>query len=273
VQSVPIVSSGGLTVAITDLLRFRELIGMLIARDLKVRYKRSVLGMFWSLLNPLLQMAVYSFVFSTVMNIGIPAYPIFLLSGLLPWTLFSTSVSMAAGTLIANASLIRKVSVPQAVYPLALVGSKLVDLVLSLVPLLLLCIVYHRPPAWSWLFLPAAIVLVSAFSAGVALAISSLTVFFRDIKHLIDIFLQVWFYLTPVLYTYDSLAHIHNKLILLGLRLNPATPIVRCFQDCLYDGRFPPLSTIGLATLCSVVVLAIGMTLFMRAESRHIHYL
>jgi lipopolysaccharide transport system permease protein len=273
VPTAAIAPREGASFALAEVLRFRELIAMLVARDLKVRYKRSVLGMLWSLLNPLLQMVVYSFVFSTIMRLGVAAYPIFLLSGLLPWTMFSTSVSLAAGCLLSNASLIRKVAVPQLVYPLALVGSKLVDLLLSLIPLILLAIFYGRPPGLSWLFLPVAIVFVAAFSAGISFLVSSLTVFFRDMKHLIDIFLQIWFYLTPVIYTYDQLTHIGQPWVLLALRLNPATPIVRCFQQCLYEGRFPPASTIGLAAASATVVLVAGLTLFLRAEPRHIHYL
>jgi lipopolysaccharide transport system permease protein len=268
--AVPGQSSGN---AIAEVYRFRELIAMLVSRDLKVRYKRSVLGMFWSLLNPLLQMAVYSFVFSTIMRVGVPAYPMFLLAGLLPWSLFSTSVSMAAGCLIANAGLIRKVAVPQSVYPLALVGSKLVDLVLSLVPLTLLAFWYGRPPSLSWLFLPLAILFVVAFAAGVSFFISSLTVFFRDVKHLIDIFLQIWFYLTPVIYTYASLERIGNRFILFGLRINPATPIVRCFQVCIYERHFPDAATVATAAIFAFGSLGIGLALFMRNEPRHIHYL
>jgi ABC-type polysaccharide/polyol phosphate export permease len=259
--------------SLRSVYRFRELVALLVSRDLKVRYKRSALGMLWSLLNPLLQMAVYSFVFSVIMKVGIAAYPIFLLAGLLPWTLFSTSVSMAAGCLIANASLIRKVAVPQAVYPLALVGSKLVDLLLSIVPLTLIAIWLGRPPSLSWLFLPVAILAVVAFSVGVSLAISSLTVFFRDIKHLIDILLQVWFYLTPVLYTYESIGHLGNRWVTLALRINPAAPIVRCFQICLYEGRFPDPATTGAALLWAFGTLFLGYLLFLRDEPRHILYL
>jgi ABC-type polysaccharide/polyol phosphate export permease len=259
--------------ALGQIYRYRELVAMLVTRDLKVRYKRSILGMFWSLLNPLLQMAVYSFVFSTIMRVGIPAYPVFLLSGLLPWTLFATSVSMAAGCLIANASLIRKVAVPQAVYPLALVGSKLVDLLLSLVPLTLIAIWLGRPPSLSWLFLPVAILAVAAFAAGVSLLVSSLTVFFRDIKHLIDILLQVWFYLTPVIYTYESLGNLPNRWIATALRINPAAPIVRCFQICLYEGRFPDATTAAVALLFGFGTLLLGLLVFLRDEPRHILYL
>jgi ABC-type polysaccharide/polyol phosphate export permease len=259
--------------ALGQVYRYRELVAMLVARDLKVRYKRSVLGMLWSLLNPLLQMAVYSFVFSIIMRVGIPDYPIFLLAGLLPWTLFSTSVSMAAGCLIANASLIRKVAVPQAVYPLALVGSKLVDLLLSLVPLTLISFWFGRPPTLSWLYLPIAILTVATFAAGVCFLVSSLTVFFRDIKHLIDIFLQVWFYLTPVIYTYESLGNLRNRWILMALRINPVAPIVRCFQICLYEGRFPDASTVGLSLFFAFGTLLLGLFVFLRDEPRHILYL
>lgn len=260
-------------VALSQLYRFRELVGMLVARDLKVRYKRSVLGMFWSLLNPLMQMAVYSFVFSTVLKVGTEAYPVFLLSGLLPWGLFVGSVSGSAGSLLSNAGLIRKVQVPQAVYPLSIVGSKFVDLALSLIPLTLLSFYYGKYPAPSWLFVLPAAVFMLALSAGFSLAISSLTVFFRDTKHLIDIVLQIWFYLTPILYPYDALERIPNRLIPYLLKANPATPVIRCFQTAIYEGRFPDTHTVALAALYSFGALFLGMFAFLRVEHRHIHYL
>jgi lipopolysaccharide transport system permease protein len=112
-----------------------------------------------------------------------------------------------------------------------------------------------------------------AFSAGVSFAVSSATVFFRDIKHLIDILLQVWFYLTPVLYTYEQISQVDNGAIALALRINPAAPIVRCFQMCIYEGRFPDPGTAALALFCGAGTLFLGLALFARQEPRHILYL
>jgi ABC-type polysaccharide/polyol phosphate export permease len=257
---------------LAELWRFRDLVALLVQRDLKVRYKRSVLGMGWTLLNPLLQMVVYTLVFSTIMRVGVPRFPLFLLAGLLPWTLISVSIVGSAHSLLANQGLIRKVSVPQMVYPLAVVASKLVDLVLSLLPLAVIAIVLGSPPTLAWIFVVPAVVLATAFSAGLALLFSSLTVFYRDMRHLIDILIQVWFYLTPVLYPASYLEKLPYPSLRWVLAANPATPIVRCFQVPLYEGVAPSPSLLGSAALSAALVLAIGALVFTRREAEHIHH-
>jgi lipopolysaccharide transport system permease protein len=256
---------------VADVLRFRELIILLVSRDLKVRYKRSILGMLWTLLNPLLQMIVYTVVFSRIMRIGVPNYPIFLLSGLLPWTLLSVGTTGSAFSLLNNQALIRKVAVPQAVYPIAVVASKLVDLCLSLVPLAILAAVLGVTPGLPWLMLPVAVLLAAMLTTGLALVFSSMTVFFRDTRHLIDIFFQVWFYLTPVLYPLAFLERIPGRWSGL-LALNPATPVVRIFQAIIYEQRLPDARTATAAALIAVVALVAGAIVFERAEPLHIHY-
>ncbi len=255
-----------------ELYRFRELVLMLVQRDLKVRYKRSVLGMAWTLLNPLLQMAVYTLVFSTIMKVGVPRFPLFLLAGLLPWTLISVGAIGSSVSLINNQGLIRKVAVPQAVYPLAVVGSKLVDLVLSFVPLAVIAALLGQPPGPTWLFMPVALLLVTVFSAGLALLFSSLTVFFRDVRHLIDILFQVWFYLTPVLYPHEFLEKLPYPWVKNVLLLNPAAYVVRCFQLPIHEGRVPDATTVGLAALSAVASIVVGFAVFLNSEQRHIHH-
>jgi ABC-type polysaccharide/polyol phosphate export permease len=258
--------------SVGSLWRFRELLALLVSRDLKVRYKRSFLGMFWTLLNPLLQMVVYTLVFSTIMRVQIPAFPVFLLAGLLPWTLISVSATSSAHSLLSNQGLIRKVAVPQAVWPLAVVGSKLVDLLFSLLPLALLAAALGRAPGVWWLALVPGLVCAVAFTAGLSLLFSSLTVFFRDVRHLVDILFQVWFYLTPVLYPQSYLENIGSPALRQLLSLNPARPIVAVFQEVIYEQRFPSGSTLGLAALCAFGTLAIGWSVFRRGQDRHIHY-
>jgi lipopolysaccharide transport system permease protein len=255
-----------------ELFRFRELLALLVARDLKVRYKRSVLGMFWTLLNPLLQMGVYTLVFSVIMRIDVERYPVFLLSGLLPWSLVSVGVSAASQSLLGNQGLIRKVAVPQAVYPLAVIGSKATDLVLSLPALALLSTALGRPPGVSWLFLPVAVLIAASFAAGLALLLASVTVFFRDMRHLVDLLFQVWFYLTPVFYPASFFEKVGLRPLRLALAANPAAPIVRLFQEAVYEARLPAASTIAAAALVAVVSLAFGASVFARCEDRHIHY-
>jgi ABC-type polysaccharide/polyol phosphate export permease len=255
-----------------ELYKFRELVSLLIERDLKVRYKRSVLGMFWTLLNPLLQMAVYTLVFRTIMRVNVQAFPVFLLSGLLPWSFISISATSSAHSLLSNQGLIRKVAVPQAVYPLSVVGSKLVDLVLSLVPLALLAAAMHRAPGLPWLALPAVLVFALMFTTGLSLVFSSLMVFFRDIRHLIDILFQVWFYLTPVIYPQSYFENLPYPWMRTMLQLNPAVPIVRCFQDIIYDQRLPDPHVLGLAAFFGMASLSVGFWAFQRLQHRHIHY-
>jgi ABC-type polysaccharide/polyol phosphate export permease len=257
---------------VSDLWRFRELITLLVQRDLKVRYKRSVLGMGWTLLNPLLQMLVYTLVFSTIMKVGVPHFPVFLLSGLLPWTLVSVSITGSAHCLLNNQGLIRKVAVPQMVYPLAVVASKVVDLLLSLAPFAVLAVALGRPPTVEWLYLVPALVIATVFSVGLALLFSSLTVFYRDMRHLIDILIQVWFYVTPVLYPLEFLDKLPYPWMRTLLLANPGTPIIRCFQVPLYEGRAPSAGVLGGATLSAVLVLALGLTFFLRHEDEHIHH-
>lgn len=259
--------------AAADVWRFRELLALLVLRDLKVRYKRSVLGMVWTLLNPLLQMVVYTLVFSTILRIGVPDYPLFVLCGLLPWSLLAVGTTGASTALVGNQSLIRKVAVPQAVYPLAVVGSKLADALLSIPALALLALATGRPPGASWAWLPLALACAAAFTAGLALLLSSATVFFRDLRHLVELLFQVWFYVTPVFYPASFLEQLPVPALRAVLAANPAAPIVRLFQESVYEGRSPGASTVAFAVLAALVSLAAGGAVFTRFEHGHIHHL
>ena len=257
---------------LAQLWRHRELIALLVERDLKVRYKRSVLGMGWTLLNPLLQMLVYTLVFSNIMRIGVPQFPVFLLSGLLPWSLISISITGASPSLLNNQGLIRKVAVPQMVYPMAVVASKLVDFVLSLAPLAVIAAALGRAPGVPWLALAPAVLLAALFATGLALLFSSLTVFYRDMRHLTDILIQVWFYMTPVIYPADLVSQLPHAWMRAVLLANPATPVVRLFQVAIYERHFPPAALFGAASAAAALVLALGVAVFVRHEDEHIHH-
>ncbi len=256
---------------VSALWRARELLALLVARDLKARYKRSVLGLVWTLLGPLLQMAVYTLVFSAIVRVRVPAYAVYVLSGLLPWELVAGATLASTWALLGNQHLIRKVAVPQAVSPLALVGGKALDLVLSLAPLALVATIQGRPPSASWLFLPVAVALAVAFTAGLSLLAASLTVFFRDLRHLAEIGFQVWLYLTPILYPPSLLAALDPRLRAV-LAANPAAPLVRCFQAPIHDGRLPGAGEIAAAALAAAVSLGAGLAAFARAEEHHLHW-
>ena len=168
---------------LAELWRFRQLVFLLVSRELKVRYKRSVLGVLWTMLNPLLLMVVYAVVFTTIMPAALPNFAVFLLAGLLPWIYFSTALLQGLMSVLVNQELVRKVRVPKAVFPLSVVGSNLVNLALSLVPLFAMMLALRQPFTAALLFLPVGILVLTLFTAGATLFLASATVFFRDVRH------------------------------------------------------------------------------------------
>jgi lipopolysaccharide transport system permease protein len=271
-QSLPAARKTGVGL----LLQFRQLIGLLVVRELKVRYKRSVLGLFWTMLNPLLLMIVYTIVFTTVMPVPQHNFSLFLLSALLPWLFFSTAVLQGVTSVLVNQELIRKVRLPQAVFPLAVVGGNLVNFVLSFVPLVLLMLALRQPFTKAMLFLPVSVLLLTLFTSGVTLLFATLTVFFRDVRHLAEVLLQVVMYLSPVLYDLRMLGD--RNLWWFGyfksfLAANPMTYLISLVREPVYYGRVPEPLTLLIATAWAVASLLFGFAIFSRLESRHIHYL
>jgi lipopolysaccharide transport system permease protein len=261
---------------IGDLRRYRQLVAMLVVRELKVRYKRSVFGLLWTMLNPLLLMVVYTIVFATIMRSPQKNFAIFLLSGLLPWLFFSTALLQGLTSILTNQELIRKVRLPQAVFPLSVVGSNLVNFSLSLVPLLLLMAVLGQPFTPALLFLPVGMLILTVFTSGVTLLFSTFTVFFRDVRHLTEVLLQMLLYLSPVLYDLQMLGDRGEwwfRAFRLFLRLNPISYLLPLIRDPVYYGRLPSLTTVGVASLESVVMATVAFMVFHRLAPRHIHYL
>jgi ABC-type polysaccharide/polyol phosphate export permease len=262
--------------ALAELLQYRELVALLVVRELKVRYKRSVLGLLWTMLNPLLLMVVYTVVFATIMRAPQRNFAIFLLSGLLPWLFFSTSVLQGLNSILTNQELIRKVRLPQAVFPLSVVGSNLVNFALSLLPLLLLMAVLGQPFTPALLFIPVAIFILAVFTSGVTLLFATFTVFFRDVRHLAEVLLQMLLYLSPVFYDLQMLGQRSDwwfRAFRLFLRLNPLSYLLPLVRDPVYYGRLPSLASLGIASLESLLMLAVGFAVFHRLAPRHIHYL
>jgi ABC-type polysaccharide/polyol phosphate export permease len=261
--------------ALRELWRFRQLVGVLVVRELKVRYKRSIFGLLWTMLNPLLLMLVYTIVFTAIMPSSVRNFSIFLLSGLLPWIFFATAVTQGLFSILGNQDLIRKVRVPQAVFPLSVVGSNLVNFSLSLAPLLLLMLVLRQPFGTALFFLPVATFVLLLFTSGVTLLLATFTVFFRDVRHLTEVALQLLLYLSPVLYSVEMLNH--DKWwfpVFRGfLALNPMSYVIPLVRDPVFYARLPPGPEIGLAAVISGAVFAIGLAVFTRLSPRHIHHL
>lgn len=255
------------TGALRELVGARELLRNLTTRELKVRYKRSSLGFFWTLLNPLLMMAVFTFVFEVAFPGNTTAwFPIFFLSGYLPFAFFQASVMISNGSIVGNAGLVTKVYFPRAVLPLSVVASQLVHLVLGLGVLMVVETVIGEFPFWPYLpVLVFTIVLLSLFTTGIALLFSAANTFFRDLAEFLPVAFLLLFYATPVIYKQDSLPAKWRWV----LNLNPMTHFTNMFRSTLYlDPHLPGWRTVLAAVLFTVASLAIGWSVFVRLSAR-----
>ncbi len=273
-MSGPVVVSARPTLAVRvrRVWAYRELLVGLVRKELKVKYKNSVLGFAWSMLNPALYLLVFWFVFEKVLRNGVPQFPIFLLSGLLVWNLFSVAVGAATGSIVDNAGLIKKVAFPREVLPLASVGAAVVHFFLQLVVLVVALFGFRSDIAWSYVpLLPLALVVVIVLAAGVGVLLSALNVYLRDIKHVVDLLLLAWFWFTPIVWQFRSLADPGTAAERLGL-LNPITPIVLTFQRALYarleteSGPILPDWTVAHHLSLLLVVFALGIVLVVVGE-------
>jgi ABC-type polysaccharide/polyol phosphate export permease len=257
-----------------DLVRYRELYGSLFRRDLEARYKGSVLGVAWSLANPVLLMVIYLVVFSVIWRANfthVDHYPLFLLSGLAAWIFFQSSLTAATRSMLDSANLIRKTRFPRQLVPLSVVGANLVSFAAMLAALLVVnFIVLPRVRATEWLAIPLALALV-ALVGGLALALASLNVLFRDVEHLTTALLLPWFFLTPVLYPLsglpERLAH-HHRLVEALHWVNFVAPAVEALRDPLYGGRLPRLADVVYLVVAAVAALALGAFVFSRVDDR-----
>jgi lipopolysaccharide transport system permease protein len=247
-----------------QLPRYRGLIQSLVARDVKARYRGSILGFFWSFFNPLLLLLVYTFVFSYVMPppANIPNYALFLFCGLLPWTWFSASLVESSNVLISGGNLIKKVMFPAEILPIVTVLSHLVHFLFGL-PILVAFLIYFRAPlqASELAWFPLVILVQLLMSVGFALILSALTVHFRDIKDILVNVMTLWFFATPIIYRWDN----PPPQIRRFLNLNPFSHIAIAYQEILYfDGPFGNARWIIALGIASVFLFLFGYFLFDR---------
>lgn len=227
----------GVIERVRDIWRYRELLEGLVRKELKVKYKNSILGFLWSMLNPLLYLVIFTVVFQVFLKNGIPEFPIFLLSGLLAWNLFATALASATTSIIANGSIVKKIYFPREILPLASVGAGLVHFFLQVVVLLGALVVFRHgvSPTYLLMTIPALLVLLVLLSAF-AIALAAINVYLRDTQHLLELVLLAWFWMTPIVYPYRLVA---DRLADRGQEwaafLNPITSIVLVFQRAIYN--------------------------------------
>ncbi|MFI5456606.1 MAG: ABC transporter permease [Isosphaerales bacterium] len=245
-----------------QLLRFWPVVKNMVVQELQVRYQRSILGFVWTLLNPLLMMVVLSWVFSNLIK-DVENYPIFLFAGMVPWSFLSISLSECSTCIIQNEPLIRKIYLPKLIFPLTRVLISLVTFVFSLGALFVLLWPLGARLSPSMLFLPLAIALLAIFTLGLGLIVATANTFYRDCGHLISVFLQAWYFATPILFPIETFKNAQWRL-----RLNPAFYFIELFHDVLSAGRWPRLGLVAAAAVIAAASLGIGYAIFKSQEDK-----
>jgi ABC-type polysaccharide/polyol phosphate export permease len=248
---------------VTTLFRYRLLIQSLVGRDLKARYRGSILGFFWSFINPLLLLLTYTLVFTVILpgrrSPNMEPYYLFFFCGILPWTFFSSALLESSGVLIGGGNLIKKVLFPAEVLPVVTVVSNLVHFLLGL-PILLAFLAYEGRLGPQALLLPLPLLVQLIFTLGLALFLSALTVHFRDLQNILGHVLHLWFFSSPILYFYGDVQGRLRDV----LRLNPMSHIVVSYQQILFSGKFDHGWGLLLAGLVALLSFAAGAFLFDR---------
>jgi ABC-2 type transport system permease protein/lipopolysaccharide transport system permease protein len=249
-----------------ELVRFWPVVQNMVVQELRVRYQRSILGFFWTLLNPLLMLGTLCFVFSHLFKTAVANYPVYLLAGMVPWSFLSASLGDAAMCIIVNEGLIRKIYLPKLVFPVTRVLINLVTFVFSLSAMFLLLGPLGARPSISMVFLPVVIGLFALFTLGLGLIVATANTFYRDCGHLVSVVLQAWYFVTPIIYPSDGEIFPENMRWL--FRLNPAYYFIELFHEVLVSGRWPRISLLVAAAMIAAASLGVGYAVFKSQEDK-----
>lgn len=247
-----------------ELWRYRELFYFLVWRDVKVRYKQTVLGSLWAIIQPTATMVVFTIFFGRLAKMpsdGLP-YPLFAYSALLPWTYLATAVGFAGNSLLSNATLIRKVYFPRAAIPASAVLAGLVDLGIASLVLIGLMFYYHVHPGWPLLLWPVLVALTVMLAMGVGMIFAALNAKYRDIKYALPFFIQIWLFVTPIIYP----ASLVPERFRVWMLANPLVGLIEGFRAALLPGRAMPWGELGISAAATVVILVAGWAYFHRAQ-------
>lgn len=250
---------------IKELYAYREMIFSLVRRDLNGRYKGSALGFLWTFINPLLQLGVYTMVFSVIMRNGITDYYLFLFVALIPWIFFSTSLSGGSSCIWSQKEMVKKIYFPREVLPIAFVTSQFVNMLLSFLVIFAVLIVSGKGiNLIALLYLPVIMIVEYILALSVAMISSAVTVYLRDVEYILGIVTMAWQFLTPVMYSVDVVPEKMRTVF----NLNPMTPVIVAYRDILYYKKIPELGTLVQAVCLGMVLLVVGMVVFSRLK-RH----
>lgn len=247
-----------------NLYNYRELLKTNITKDVGGKYKKSFLGVLWSFVNPLLQIMVYAFVFQVILKSNIENYAVYLCCGLIPWQYFSSVVLRGAATIIDNGNIIKKVYFPREILPISLVSSEGINFLISTIIILGFVIFGGIGLSTNilWYFLILAIQYI--VSIGVAFLVSSLTVYFRDLMHILGIIMQLMFYATPIVYAIDSVPAKFHWLV----KLNPMSYLITGYRDIFYNKSMPDFHGLLIAFIMGIILITVGYLVFRKLEKR-----
>ena len=251
---------------IQNFKKFRPLLNELIARDIKIKYRRSVLGVLWTLLNPLCMMIVLSVVFSNLFKFDIENFPVYLLSGQLIFNFYSESTTNSMSAILSNGPLIKKIYVPKYLFVLSRVFSSTINLLASFTAMVCVMLAMRVELHYTVLLAPIPLMFIVLFSLGVGLILSAITVKFRDIMHLYSVFVTAFMYLTPVIYPMSILPDWLSPIVM----LNPITNILQMFRSVMLYNSLPTLGSLVTASVESVVMLALGLYVFYKNQDEFI---
>lgn len=248
---------------IKEIYAYREMIFSLVRKDLRGRYKGSVLGFLWTFLNPLLQLLVYTMLFSVILRMGMENFYLYLFIGLIPWLFFSSSISFGATSITSQKDMVSKIYFPREVLPISYVTSCFVNMLLCFV--IVFAAVFWEGVALQplgLLCLPVIMIVEYIMALGMAMLVSAVTVYFRDLEHILGILTMAWMYLTPIIYPISMVP----EQFMFWFKLNPMYPVITAYQDVLYYGRVPEMATLGQALAFGLIVLLIGWLVFSKLK-------
>lgn len=253
-----------------EIYLYREMIISLVRKGLRGRYKGSVLGFLWTFINPLLQLIVYTLVFSNIMRVGIEKFYLFLFVALVPWMFFNAAITGGAVSVVSEGNLIQKVYFPRQILPISYVTTAFVNMLLSFVIVFIALIVGGIGiNVKALLFLPIIMIVEYVLALGIAMLTSALTVYFRDLEYILGIVSMAWMYLTPVMYNVDMVPEKYAKLFY----FNPMTPVIIAYRDILYYKQIPQLITLLQAFVLGTIVLLIGSIVFHNLQKHFVEEL
>lgn len=245
-----------------ELYKYRELLKTNVKKEIRGRYKHSFLGVLWSFLNPLLQLAVYAFIFPLILKNNQPNYVVFLCVALIPWTFFTMTITQSAACMIVNGNIIKKVYFPREILPISVVTSATINFLISTFIILGFVIFYGMGLTWCIVYYPLILFIQYILLLALSFIISSITVYLRDLEHLIGVALQVLFYATPIVYSGETIPETFRWI----LKINPMAYIITAYRDIFYNQRVPDLIPLICILVISIIACIFGYFVFKKLQ-------